>query len=287
MVGLMLPREERLAHFHWASTNRQQPCFCTVGISPVDLDVIKLHISKETIAAIFGVRKPENIQLYDKESGKLIPLCKGNTIIPGQDTGGWLVKPKRDYEVRIDCDNNNNKNNDENEEPVVPIYQIFPLFPGEDDDVKSGRIEKLSHNFYSKLWDDPETPAELRELFFSRTSSYKIQAFRQYDWFHETFGGPSLMEHLDREKHLWPKVMAKHTSSRMTREHAVAWLNIMNRALEEEFPHQYKLRSCLSLYWLHFYGFFPFTDDDRREFRRVVMKPLEEMRQKTGESLEE
>jgi hypothetical protein len=91
-----------------------------------------------------------------------------------------------------------------------------------------------------------------------------------------------MMEHMDRERHLLPKVMAKHTSSRMTREHAVAWLMIMNRALEEEFPHEYKLRSCLSLYWLHFYGFFPFTDDDRREFRMVVMKPLDEILQNGG-----
>jgi hypothetical protein len=186
MLEMMLPREERLAQFFGASTNRQQPCFCAVGKSMVDIDVIKLHVSKELVAAIFGVRKPETIRLHDKGSGALIPFPE-DTADPGKDGICWPVEPKRDYEVRIVDDTN------ENEEAVIPIHKIFPLFPGESDDYKSERIEKLSQNFYSKLWGDPETPAELRELFFSRTSSYKIQAFRQYDWFHETFGGPSMM----------------------------------------------------------------------------------------------
>ncbi|KAG7349217.1 bacterial-like globin [Nitzschia inconspicua] len=274
MVGsMMLPREERLAHFYWSSSNRQQPCFCLVDKDMVDLDVIKLHISPELIAAIFGVRQPESIRIYDKDSGTMLAL-------PDKDqtahAWSWPVEPKHDYEVRTDVVD---ERDIENEEPVVPIHRIFPLFPGDTDDAKSERIEQLSENFYSKLWSDPDTPAGLRDLFFSRTSSYKIQAFRQYDWFHETFGGPSIMENCEREKHLWPKVMAKHTSSRMSREHAISWLNIMNRALEEEFPDEWKLRSALALYWLHFYAFFPYSDEDRREFRRVVMKPLETMPQ--------
>jgi truncated hemoglobin YjbI len=278
MVGLMLPREERLAHFHWAGTNQQQPCFCTVDKVMLDLDVIKLNISPESIAAIFGVRKPDSIQLYEKDSGALVALPENKNS--SDYAWCWPVQPKKDYEVRVVSDSDDT----ENTEPVVPIHRIFPLFPGDDDDAKSERIEKLSENFYCKLWSDPETPSGLRDLFFSRTSNYKIQAFRQYDWFHETFGGPSMMESFEREKHLLPKVMAKHTSSRMTREHAIAWLNIMNRALEEEFPNEYQLRLALALYWLHFYGFFPYSDEDRRDFRRVVMKPLEKMRQ--GEVLE-
>jgi hypothetical protein len=71
---------------------------------------------------------------------------------------------------------------------------IFPLFPGKDDDKKSERIKKLSNNFYQKLLGRQRgDTADLRKLFFRRTSSYKIQAFRQCNWFHETFGGPSMM----------------------------------------------------------------------------------------------
>lgn len=282
MVGsnMMLTKEDRQAHFYWTGTNQQQPCFCTTigdkDKAMIDLDVIKLHISPELLAAIFGVRNPNSIQLHAKDSGTLLSL-------PDTDDNAeaccWPVKPKHSYEVRIDIQSNNTNTNDniENEERVVPIHQIFPLFPGADDDAKSERIEQLSHNFYLKLWSSPETPSGLREVFFSRTSNYKIQAFRQYDWFHEAFGGPSITEDCDRQTHLWPKVMAKHTSSRMTREHAIEWLTIMNQALEEEFPHEYPLRSALALYWLHFYGFFPYSDEDRREFRRVVMAPLEDM----------
>jgi hypothetical protein len=79
-----------------------------------------------------------------------------------------------------------------------------------------------------------------------------------------------MMDNYERTKHILPKVMAKHTSSRMTPQHAIEWLNIMNQALEEEFPNETQLKKALELYWLHFYAFFPFSDDDRREFRKVV-----------------
>ena len=238
---MMLTREERVAHFHWASTNQQQPCFCKTTI---DLDVIKLNASPETLAAIFGIRCPKRIELYDQNSGKLLPLPKEK-----DDESGalcWPVEAKRDYEVRVV------QTVDDEEQPtvvVVPIHNIFPLFPGDNDDEKTERIEKLSNNFYEKLWHDEGTPKGLRDMFYSRFSTYKIQAFRQYDWFHETFGGPSLMDNCEREQHLLPKVMAKHTSSRMSKENAVAWLEIMNRSLEEEFPGEYELRSALALYW--------------------------------------
>ncbi|KAL3925233.1 MAG: hypothetical protein SGILL_000546 [Bacillariaceae sp.] len=236
----MLPREERVAHFHWASTNRQQPCFCNPVI---DLDVMKLNASPETIAAIFGVRLPETIQIHDQKSGELIPL-------PGEgdeDKGAvcWSVEPKRDYEVRVVDDDGACRD----EPQVIPINTIFPLFPGDNDDEKAESIEKLSNNFYQKLWDDEATPMSLRDSFVRRTSSWKIQAFRQYDWFHETFGGPSMLDNYEREKLLLPKVMAKHTSSRMSKENAVAWLEVMNRACEEQFPNEFELRSALALYW--------------------------------------
>jgi truncated hemoglobin YjbI len=229
---MMLSREQRQAHFHWAETNKQQPCFCNPVIH---LDVIKLNASPETIGSIFGIKKVDTISIHEKDTGKVVPLSTITT------TPTWDVEPEKDYEVRVSYD--------ENDPMVVPINQIFPLFPGNNNDEKSDRIQKLSENFYGKLWDDPDTPQGLRDLFFSRTSSYKIQAFRQYDWFHETFGGPSMMDNYEREKHLLPKVMAKHTSSRMSREYAVAWLQIMNKALAEEFPEEEKLKSALALYW--------------------------------------
>jgi len=256
-IVMILTKEERQAHFHWASTNKQQPCFCNPVI---DLDVIKLTPSPLVIAAIFGVKKPETITIHEKDSGKLVPLPTN-----GGGPTAWPVEPQKDYEVCVSSEN------DDNEEEVVPINQIFPLFPGNDDDEKSSRIQNLSENFYAKLWDDPDTPQGLRDTFVSRTSSSRIQAFRQYDWFHETFGGPSYMNNLEREKQLMPKVMAKHTASRMTKEYGVAWLNIMKKALEEEFPEEQKLKDALALYWLHFYAFFPYNDDDHKEFRDICL----------------
>jgi truncated hemoglobin YjbI len=130
---------------------------------------------------------------------------------------------------------------------------------------------QLSNNFYSKIWNDDDTPSSFRDKFFSRSSSDKIQAFRQYDWFSEVFGGPSFRDDEARQRVLLPKVMAQHTSSRTTMEHAVTWLKLMQASIQEEFPDHPQLREALGLYWLHFYAFFPsFNDNDRRAFRRLI-----------------
>jgi truncated hemoglobin YjbI len=275
--------EGNKVHLHWASTNHQ-PCFCNPVIS-LDLTNTctssKLNPSQETIAAIFGVTHPEWIQLRDHDDHEEI-------LVPHQSSGVSKLEPEEQQQhssgyqvhvvaVAVGSDNHNHNHNHEEEETErrVPIHGIFALFPGDTDDDKSDRIQQLSENFYDKIWNDPETPSEFRNVFFSRSSSASIQAFRQYDWFHEVFGGPAMARAQEQESRrrrdvLRPKVMAKHTKSRMTRQHAMTWLHIMKRAVLEEFPNDSQLQSALGLYWLHFFGFFPYTDEDRKEFRRIV-----------------
>jgi truncated hemoglobin YjbI len=241
-------------------------------------------ISAETIAAIFGVLHPEWMQLsrqgHEQEEQHFVWSSE-------QQKRVWKLEPNQHYQVHVlHHDNHPNDNDDDKsieEKEIVPIHGIFALFPGETDDEKSDRIHQLSETFYDKIWNDPETPKEFRDLFVSRSSSASIQAFRQYDWFHEVFGGPSMMMSSKsttapprRDILLRPKVMAKHTKSRMTREHAMTWLHIMKRSVQDEFPNHTKLQSSLGLYWLHFLGLFPYTDDDRIEFRRIVFGTTDE-----------
>ena len=252
----MASKEKRQSHLHWVDEN-PQTCFCNPVIY---VDVTKSEVSSERIAAIFGVKQPEVISLREKESGEEVAVVSGDESKSGFPH--WKLEPEKHYDVYIspECSG----------QDVVPIRSIFQLLPGATEDDKGDRLQRLSNKFYSKIWHDDNTPPDFRDKFYSRSSSDQIQAFRQYDWLSEVFGGPSFRDDEAREKLLLPKVMAKHTSSRMTMEHAVTWLKLMKVSAEEEFPDQPQLQEALGLYWLHFYAFFPFNDDERREFRRLI-----------------
>jgi hypothetical protein len=95
---------------------------------------------------------------------------------------------------------------------------------------------------------------------------------------------------LERLVHLRKKMMIKHASSRMTAEYAITWLKLMLVAVDKVFPsldgdgndgeeenndeeqrrQRWQLRYSLSCYWLHFYALFPYSDDERQQFRDVV-----------------
>lgn len=254
-----MSKEKRQAHLHWASDNeQQQPCFCNAVIY---LDVTKIAASPELVAAIFGVQQPDEIVLKEEEGGKEIHL---DTTDKNDGFPCWELEPEKHYKVHVLVSPGTPRNT------VVPIRNIFQLLPGKTEDDKSERLQMLSNNFYAKIWNDDDTPAAFKDKFFSRSSSAEIQAFRQYDWLSEVFGGPSFRDDDARQKMLLPKVMAKHTSSRMTMEHAVTWLTLMTASIQEEFPDMPQLEEALGLYWLHFYAFFAYSDDERKEFRRLI-----------------
>jgi truncated hemoglobin YjbI len=244
----MSTTDKNQAHLHWANAN-PNPCFCKPEIY---LNLDRLQPTTETIAALFGIRNPDCLSL-ENHQGEMIPV---EELANGDK--GWPLQANQHYQV---LSSENTK--------TIPIHQLFPLFPGSNEDEKSNSIHKLSLNFYGKIWEDPDVPSDFRDKFWSRTSSSTIQAFRQYNWLLEVFGGPSLCgDELDTL--LLPKVMAKHTSSRMTLEHGVTWLKLMAKTIQEEFPDQPEVRGMLELYWLHFYAFFPYSDDARRAMKKVV-----------------
>jgi hypothetical protein len=57
----------------------------------------------------------------------------------------------------------------------------------------------------------------------------------------------------------------------MTLEHSLTWLRLMKQALDEEFSDDPKVKDAMGIYWLHFYAMFPFSDEERQEFRKLIL----------------
>lgn len=173
----------------------------------------------------------------------------------------WKLEPQQDYHIHTTDPMKN----------VVCVKDTFSLFPGDTADEKSERMQKLSNVFYHKIWHGDKTPADFRAKFVSRLSSAEIQAYRQFNWFIELFGGPSLYDAPgDGERFLKPKTMAKHPPSRMSMEYSTIWLTLMKESLEEVIPGEFELQKVLGTYWLHFFAAFPYSDEERKELEKLV-----------------
>jgi truncated hemoglobin YjbI len=297
---------KQLAHLHWSSStttmmmttttspNQNSPdeqeqtdCFnsgggsCFCGNLPVPLDLSKLQATPETLAAIFGVRTPESITVVDQDTKHIVPLSSLEVVVvETNSTPRWNLLPDHHYRVQLlprtkttsdDPTNNDDDDVDHHHDHArVPIHKIFTtLIPGSNDEEKGDRLHNLSNTFYAKIWHDPTTPKDFFDKFYSRFASSEIQAFRQYNWLIEVFGGPSLQDGGDLT-FLHSRVMAKHTSSRMTLEHSLTWLRLMKQSMAEEFQDAPALIEALEWYWLHFYAFFPFTEEERKEIRTFI-----------------
>jgi len=256
-----MSKEKKQAHLHWASDNYQQPCFCN---SVVYLNTEKLKATPETTAAIFGIMDPTSISITKQDGqDQVIPL---ETATSDGDNGSgdtsdpfWNLEADQHYDVHTTST-----------DKVVPMNQIFNLLPGDNEDAKSDRLNQLSMSFYDKIWNSPEVPDDFTKKFFSHTSSSKIQGFRQFNWFIEVWGGPSLVGDMINTV-LLPKLMAKHTASRMLPTYAMVWLKLMDTVIDEQFPSSPELKRAMGMYWLHFYAFFPYSDAERKEFREYVV----------------
>lgn len=235
---------------HWANTNVAQPSYCT---DPYPLDVTRISATPETIASIFAILDKDSITVQEVGGAtKNVELVQGK----------WPLEPLKEYNVSTT----------DPMDGFCPIKKIFQLIPGETEDEKTDRLNALSKSFYAKVWHGKDTPEDFKKSFVSRVSSDEIQAYRQFNWFLEVFGGPSMFDEEGQgEKHYLPRTMAKHTASRMTLEHSMTWLKLMKQSLDEAFSDAPKVKEALEIYWLHFYAMFPFTDEERMEFRKLLL----------------
>jgi len=235
----------KLVHLHWAGNQRP------FSRPTIYLDLLKLRPTPETIAAIFGVRQPDALSLTDQETNDALELIKNNT---------WAVEPDKHYEVHVVRQECHVVPND----VTTTIKELHQLVGGTD------RVQRLSLNFYKRVWYDKETPAAFQSVFRVNHSDTETHAHHQSNWFCEIWGGPKLYSEQHGEGTLLSRMLKKHTQSRMTAEHALSWLRIMTAATNEEFAGETTIQEALGLYWLHFFAFFPFDDQQRTEFRRLV-----------------
>jgi truncated hemoglobin YjbI len=248
------PREERISRLKWSEQNAN---LCYVSENPYPFDATKIDATPLCLAQTFGLEdEGASLTVVDSETGQEMPVVDGK----------YDLKPQKEYTV-ISSEPKNDR---------VPIYKLFGLVPGATEDEQSDRLQALSNNFYAKIWHSPEVPDDFRASFVNPTSSDEIQAYRQFNWFCEVFGGPTMFgnDPGQGERYYKPRTMAKHTASRMTLEHSVTWLKLMRKSLDEEFPDDETFKSALAVYWLHFYAMFPFTDDERRQFRTVILEGI-------------
>ena len=250
------PREERLARLLWSPEN-DVPCY--VSENPYPLDVTRIDATALCLAHTFGVSSDDiaAIEVTESSSGKEVSPVDGK----------YPLEPQKEYSILLSAEASTKY------DKRLPISQIFSLVPGATEDEQSDRLQALSNNFYEKIWHADHISADFRKSFVNPMSSYEIQAYRQFNWFCEVMGGPTMYDEKgEGERYYKPRTMAKHTASRMTLEHSLTWLKLMRTTLDETMSDAPEFQAALEVYWLHFYAMFPFSDQNRREFERVMLQ---------------
>jgi len=250
------------------------------------------------VAAIFGVRQPEALSLlqHDEDDDDDDPAPSGLSTtateksveeaivtITADDDGSWPVQAGEHYDVyyyyyedSAEERNGSSAGGDSSGNATIPkkkvdvmMGDLYDLLGCED------HVQSLSHASYNRIWNDKDTPPDFRRQFVSITSTYKFQAHLQFAWFCEVWGGPTMGGLVHRDAVLLPHMLARHTKSKMVFVHACTWLSVMNGAVKQEFGERRdynQIDELLGLYWLHLYSYFPYDDDQRIEFRRIVME---------------
>lgn len=243
-----------IAYFHWSCT-RARP-FSRVQIQ---LDLSKLRASPETLASIYGVPLPQS--LYLKQESNILSFDRDQQCWPDVQAG-------EHYQVHVEKD-------DENEMHDATIKDLYQLVGGEE------RILGLSSNFYHRVWYDETTPPAFRRIFRhddkdnNNADSPEKHARNQAAWFCEMWGGPPRYTNQFGPKSLLRgRMLPLHSPRRMTFEHTMSWLQIMKAAVNEEFDNEQDIQKTLSLYWLHFLAFFPYEEDERATFRKILFETL-------------
>ena len=89
------------------------------------------------------------------------------------------------------------------------------------------------------------------------------------------WGGDALYTARHGNGALVTRMLAKHGSSRMAYRHCKRWLEHMLAATDEVSRAGNgavgDVSGSLARYWLHFFGFFPLTAEQRRELRALAL----------------
>lgn len=282
--------KRRIAHLHWASSNGNTTNnVCCFGKPHIEFNLDTLRPSPLTMGAIFGIRDESLIRIIllaekepnDDESRGLDVISHHVTnddnddddYIELDDSKTWPLCPDAHYLVKVVMPAKNNDDDCESSKlPTVPIDQLHDFVGGCD------QVHALSNAFYGRIWNN-DGPENFTKLFVNRLSSASIQAHRQFTWFCEIWGGESLYSSAQqRNQYLVPRVMQQHSPRRMSLAHGLTWLKLMNAAVQDAFgtdPNYNEIAFHLGLYWLHFYGFFPYSDEERAALKQEVFAHLD------------
>mmetsp|Transcript_13618 Transcript_13618/g.27702 ORF Transcript_13618/g.27702 Transcript_13618/m.27702 type:complete len:373 (+) Transcript_13618:31-1149(+) len=287
------PPTARHAILEWKGLS---PSFCGPTFH---LDLTRrIRPTPETIAAIFGGASSDSISvaspscvricIFD-ESGmqlQLVPaVCrdankddKGETEANGISEMCWPLQRGRTYGVAflpVSTDGSyrlisSTQSATEQRRPVIPFRQIYSHLGDDAETI----IRRLSLSFYQSIWDLPadDSASNFRSIFTQSISSPQEAAVNQANWLSETWGGPRQYTAKNGLGKYPKKALAKHSSiHRMNINNAKQWLQHMNGAMSKELRHcPEEVRWSISLYWVHFFAMFPFSDSERSEIRRLA-----------------
>lgn len=219
----------------WAS---EHPCFCRPNIF---MDLTKLTPSTHTIAAIFGSPHPAALIVRDA-SGQRIEVA--------------TLRIGGEYEVSL--------RSDAQAPDWVPIKQIARRLDEQ-------TVQNMSASFYERVWADTDDSL-FRAMFVGNAESPVAAADAQWRWLIEIWGGPKRYSEQFGDGTLITRMLAKHSDARMKFRLCERWLHHMLAAMEEAKLGADDPAVALSVrrYWLHFFGFFEVTVDERRELRALA-----------------
>lgn len=244
-------QKNQVALLEWGSTDKE--CFCRPIIR---LNLEKLMPTLETIGAIFGLRSVDKIRITTKD-GSIVTLQESAS---GQAAAASSCQLQTGQQYRVTYSGMD----------VSPcsISDIFSLLGGNEE-----KIHKVSKTFYSSIWnDDNSSNANFRSHFVHSAKSPEAAADNQARWLIEMWGGPK--RYLEKHGHalVGSRMLSRHASpSRMTYAHACTWLKYMNAAVTSVYGDDELVKLVLGLYWRHFFGFFPMTEEERIGIRKLAL----------------
>ena len=216
----------------------KQQCFCAPTIR---MDLSVLTPTLETVAAFFGSPEASRVVLTHAETANRVDVTD---LQVGQK---YLVSLSGDWDVSW-----------------LPIKQIGPR-------LEEAMLQKLSTAFYTRVWADTEHKA-FRSMFVNNAGTVEHAADVQWRWLCEMWGGSKRYSESFGQGTLLPRMLSKHSAARMQYRFCLRWLQHMLAAMDEVgiAADDAVLRDSIKRYWLHFFGFFQLTAEQRRELKAVA-----------------
>ena len=199
--------------------------------------------------------------------------CGGEIVQPTGPTQALGLTPGKQYTVSV------SEAGLASMRDAVPIKSIAQNLGSE------ASVAALSQAFYRRVFADSEDRA-FRAVFVGTAGSAEVAAENQWRWLVEMWGGAPRYSQEHGDGALVTRMLSKHGSSRMNFRFCRRWLVHMLAATEEVCMGGHPAvgeEESIARYWLHFFGFFPMSADQRRELRMLALGCPRVRHRKAGE----